>query len=54
MFLGEKRRCVYPRMKPHTQGKPMRKWEIRAVVHASTRQGPAATRTHTDFSFLRA
>ena len=41
-------------MKPHTQGKPMRKWETTAVVQASTKQGPAATRIHTAFSFLRA
>lgn len=46
--------CCYPRMKPHTQGSPIRKWEIRAAVHASTRQGPAATRMHTALSFLRA
>lgn len=44
----------YPRMKPHTQGSPIRKWEIRAAVHASIRHGPAATRTHTALSFLRA
>lgn len=41
-------------MKPQTQGKPIRKCETSAVVHASMMQGPAATRTHTDFSFLRA
>lgn len=53
-FHRKRKKNHYPNMKPHCQGKPIRKCARRAEVHASTMQGPMARRTHTPFSFFSA
>lgn len=54
-YLHRKRKKNhYPSMKPHCQGKSIRKCARRAEVHASMMQGPMARRTHTPFSFFSA